>query len=76
MIEIDKSLISDEALRGLAHDFVMQSMGNEFDEQPIDEKISITIAALERGELKIIFSEVHEEARLMSREELMKVKKP
>ncbi len=68
MIVIDKSQLSQDALIGLAQGFVFSSMGNEFDEQPMDEKVRLTLAALDRGELKIIFSELHQEASIITTE--------
>ncbi|WP_210498992.1 YheU family protein [Vibrio crassostreae] len=72
MLIIDQNQCSQEAIEGLVHQFVMTSMGNEFDEEPLETKVKKTLDALERGELKIVFSEVHEEALLMHSDEIKK----
>lgn len=70
MIVIDKEKLSQEALYNLAEQFALTSMGNEFDDQPMEEKVQLTLAALNRGELKIVYSELHEEASIVSTDAL------
>ena len=72
MIEVDKSLLSKDALDGIIYQYIVVSMGNEFDEQPMSEKTTITLNAIELGDLKIIYCEIHEEVRLISKDELVK----
>lgn len=72
MQKIDHSLISEEAIKGLAYQFVMQSMGNEWDEQPLDSKMEITLNKLKTGELIVVYSDLEESALIMPMDEFKK----
>jgi hypothetical protein len=62
--------LSDEALDGLIKEFCLRDWGLNETEQPLAEREHYVKRALEKGELVVLFSELHESAQLVSRQSI------
>ncbi|CAH7430830.1 conserved hypothetical protein [Vibrio chagasii] len=70
MILINHTDLSSEALSGIAVNYVDVMQGSDYDESPYNERVERSIQAIKDGVLSIVFSEVHEEIRVVNTREL------
>ncbi|MDK9790146.1 YheU family protein [Vibrio sp. D431a] len=65
MFIINPKDLTDEALTGLARNYVHLQQGSDQDETPFDERVNFAINAIKTGLLSITYSELHEEAMVI-----------
>ncbi|MGD1527136.1 YheU family protein [Vibrio owensii] len=66
---IDANLLGEEALKGLAIAFINAEQGNEFDDIELSVKVEQALRLIASGDLLILFSELHQEAHLIKKED-------
>lgn len=65
MFVIDYRKISTDALKGLAENYVYLMQGSDPDSTPLEQRVDFTINSVKSGVLSIVFSELHNEARIV-----------
>lgn len=67
---IDAKLLSEEALRGIAEQYVLSQISEAEESPQFAIWVAQTLAAIERGELVVEYSEVNDSVYLKRREDL------
>lgn len=62
--------LSQEAIDHLVKDYCLRDWGINDVEQPLEDRQSQVMQALKNGQLKVLFSEIDQSARLVSLDEI------